>query len=160
MKPISRRTVLRGAGASLALPWLEAMAPSRASAATVVAPVRMAILYMPNGVREDMWTPQGAGREFTLSPTLAPLEDLKSELIVATNLWNQATKGSEGHYIKTSGFLTCMTVSKTLGVDLNCHGISMDQLAAQKAGDRTPVPSLELGTAPVSTGVDTNVGYT
>jgi hypothetical protein len=115
---------------------------------------------MPNGVREDMWTPEGTGRDFTLSPTLKSLEDLKSELIVATNLWNQGSKGSEGHYVKTSGFLTCQTVSKTLGVDLNCHGISMDQLAAQKAGERTPIPSIELGTAPVSTGVDTNVGYT
>src|SRR5262245_53698712 len=131
MKPISRRTVLRGAGASLALPWLEAMMPARASAATAT-PVRMAVLYMPNGVREDMWTPEGTGRDFTLSPTLKPLEDLKSDLIVATNLWNQNSKGSEGHYIKTSGFLTCMAVNKTLGVDLNCHGTSMDQLAAQK----------------------------
>lgn len=157
--PLSRRTILRGVGASLALPWLEATMPSRLSAAAR-PPVRMAILYMPNGVREDMWTPQGTGREFSLSPTLEPLADLKNELPVATNLWNQAAKGSEGHYIKTSGFLTSMTVSKTLGVDLNCHGISMDQLAAKAAGDRTPLASLELGTAPVATGVDTNVGYT
>jgi hypothetical protein len=151
--------MLRGAGASLALPWLEAMMPSGASAATR-APVRLAVLYMPNGVREDMWTPEGEGRNFTLSPTLQPLADLKSELIVATNLWNQSAKGGEGHYIKTAGYLTCTTVSKTLGVDLNCHGISMDQLAAQKAGNQTPIPSLELGIAPVTTGVDTNVGYT
>src|SRR5260370_32911794 len=152
---ISRRTLLRGAGASLALPWLEVM-----SAAAPRAPIRMAILYMPNGVREDMWTPQGTGREFTLSPTLEPLADLKGELVVATNLWNQAAKGGEGHYIKTAGFLTSTTVSKTLGVDINCHGISMDQLAAKSAGDRTPIASLELGIAPVTTGVDTNVGYT
>ena len=157
--PLSRRTMLRGAGASLALPWLEAMMPSGASAAAR-APVRMAVLYMPNGVREDMWTPEGEGQEFTLSPTLKPLADLQSELIVATNLWNQSAKGGEGHYIKTAGYLTCTTVSKTLGVDLNCHGISMDQLAAQRSGTQTPIPSLELGIAPVTTGVDTNVGYT
>ena len=157
--PISRRTVLRGVGAGLALPWLEAMMPASANAAQR-PPVRMAILYMPNGVREDTWTPQGAGRDFELSPTLQPLADLKSELIVPTNLWNQAAKGSEGHYVKTSGYLTSTTVSKTLGVDINCHGISMDQLAAQSAGARTPIASLELGIAPVTTGVDTNVGYT
>ena len=58
--PISRRTILRGAGASLALPWLEAMMPTRASAAAR-APVRMAVLYMANGVREDMWTPDRHG---------------------------------------------------------------------------------------------------
>jgi hypothetical protein len=157
--PISRRTMLRGAGAGLALPWLEAMMPARANAAQR-SPVRMAILYMPNGTRDDMWTPKGAGRDFELSPTLQPLADLKSEVIVATNLWNQSAKGSEGHYVKTSGYLTCTTVSKTLGVDINCHGISMDQLAAQSAGPRTPIASLELGIAPVTTGVDTNVGYT
>jgi hypothetical protein len=157
--PISRRTILRGAGASLALPWLEAMMPVRASAASR-APVRMAVLYMANGVREDMWTPTGTGRDFTLSPTLQPLASLKDELTIATNLWNQSAKGSEGHYIKTAGYLTCTTVTKTLGVDLNCHGISMDQMAAQKAGSQTPIPSLELGIAPVTTGVDTNVGYT
>ena len=67
--PISRRTILRGAGASLALPWLEAMMPVRASAASR-ALVRMAVLYMANGVREDMWTPTGTGRDFILSPTL------------------------------------------------------------------------------------------
>src|SRR6266446_10137898 len=139
--PISRRTILRGAGASLALPWLEAMMPAHANAAAR-PPVRMAILYMANGVREDMWTPQGAGRDFELSPTLQPLADLKNELIVATNLWNQSAKGGEGHYIKTAGYLTSTTVSKTLGVDINCHGISMDQLAAKSAGDRTPIASL------------------
>jgi hypothetical protein len=162
--PISRRTLLRGAGASLALPWLEIMAPQMVMPASAGAAqrstVRMAILYMPNGVREDMWTPQGTGRDFTLSPTLEPLADLKNEVLIATNLWNQAAKGAEGHYIKTSGFLTCTSVSKTLGVDINCHGISMDQAAAKAAADRTPLASLELGTAPVATGVDTNVGYT
>ena len=160
MIPLSRRTILRGAGASLALPWLEAMMPARASAATAAAPVRMAILYMANGTREDMWTPDGNGRDFQLSPTLSPLEDLKDRLIIPTNLWNQSAKGSEGHYIKTAGFLTSTTVTKTLGVDLNCNGVSMDQLAAQAVGQKTPVPSLELGIAPVTTGVDTNVGYT
>jgi hypothetical protein len=157
--PLSRRTMLRGAGAGLALPWLEAMMPLRANAATR-APIRMAVLYMANGVREDMWTPQGTGRDFELSPTLQPLADLKNELTIPTNLWNQSAKGSEGHYIKTAGFLTSTTVSKTLGVDLNCHGISMDQMAAQAAGAKTPIASLELGIAPVTTGVDTNVGYT
>ena len=147
--PISRRTLLRGAGASLALPWLEVM-NARSTASR--SPIRMAVLYMPNGVREDMWTPAGTGpRGFTLSPTLEPLADLKDELVIATNLWNQAAKGGEGHYVKTSGFLTCTTVSKTLGVDINCHGISMDQVAAKATGERTPIASLEVGTAPVAT---------
>jgi hypothetical protein len=120
----------------------------------------MAVLYMANGVREDMWTPTGTGRDFTLSPTLQPLASLKDELTIATNLWNQSAKGSEGHYIKTRRLSHLHHSHQDSGVDLNCHGISMDQMAAQKAGSQTPIPSLELGIAPVTTGVDTNVGYT
>lgn len=155
--PISRRTLLRGAGVSLGLPWLEAM--SRA-AERDTPPVRMAVLYMPNGVHPDLWTPEGAGREFMLSTTLEPLADLKNDILVATNLWNESAKGGDGHYVKNGGFLTCTTISKTLGVDINANGISMDQIAARRTGKATPLPSLELGTAPVTTGVDKNVGYT
>ncbi len=156
---LTRRSVLRGAGATLALPWLEAMTPV-ARAAAGKPPVRMAAMFMANGVRQDMWTPAGEGRDFELSPTLEPLSGLKSELTVLTNLWNEGSEGGEGHYVKTSGLLTCTTVTKTVGVDLNCNGISMDQVAAQPARQRTPLPSLELACAPVSTGVDRNVGYT
>lgn len=161
--PISRRTLLRGTGAALGLPWLEAMMPSRLTAATASdskPPVRMAAMYMANGTREDQWTPEETGRDFKLSPTLAPLEDFKSDLLVCTNLWNEGSKGSEGHYVKISGWLTCTTVTKTLGVELNCNGVSMDQMAARAAGRRTPLPSMELAIAPVTTGVDRNVGYT
>ncbi|MEZ6063015.1 MAG: DUF1552 domain-containing protein [Planctomycetaceae bacterium] len=161
---VSRRTVLRGTGAALALPWLEAMLPRSAKAAGAEAtddtPVRMAALFVPNGVRQDMWTPEGEGREFTLSPTLEPLADLQDQLLVLTNLWNQASDFGDGHYVKTSGFLTCTTINKSLGIDLNCNGQSMDQVAAQTAAMHTPLPSLELGIDPVTTGVDTNVGYT
>jgi hypothetical protein len=159
---ISRRSVLRGVGAALGLPWLEAMSPrgGRALASETAGPVRLAALYMPNGVHPDLWTPEGEGRDFQLSPTLEPLGDLRGNVAVLTNLWNQAARGSEGHYIKISGFLTSTTVTKTLGVDISCNGVSMDQLAAQKTAGRTPLPSLELAIAPVSTGVDKNVGYT
>jgi len=122
--------------------------------------VRMAALYMPNGVHPDLWTPSSTGRDFTLSPTLQPLEDLRSELLVLTNLWNRGSVGGDGHYVKISGFLTSTTVTKTLGVDVSCNGVSVDQLAARHAAPHTPFPSLELGTSPVTTGVDRNVGYT
>ena len=164
--PLSRRTLLRGAGAALALPWLEAMMPRQASAAESEghapedAPVRMAALFVPNGVRKDMWTPEGSGKEFELSSTLQPLESLKDRLLVLTNLWNQGSNVGDGHYVKTSGFLTCTTINKSLGIDLNCNGRSMDQVAADHSGKFTPLPSLELGIDPVTTGVDTNVGYT
>src|SRR5690242_3439904 len=153
---ISRRSLLRGAGASLALPWLEAMASGK----TAAAPVRMAVLYMPNGVNVNKWTPEGEGRDFRFSPTLEPLEPFKNQTLVLSNMWNAAANTGDGHYVKESSILTCTTISKTLGVDINMHGVSMDQVAASRAGKRTPIASLELGIEPESTGVDTNVGYT
>src|SRR6185437_5767814 len=65
-----------------------------------------------------------------------------------------------GHYAKTANFLTGMHVNKTTGREISAGGISMDQLAAQKIGSQTPLPSLELGIDPIVSGVDTNVGYT
>src|SRR5882724_10974463 len=161
-KSLSRRTVLRGAGVALGLPWLEAMVPAaRASAAAdTKSPVRMAVLYMANGVNTSQWIPGGTGKDFRLSPTLQPLQDLKDQLLVVSNLWNAAADTGDGHYAKESSLLTCTAINKTLGVDINIHGPSMDQVAAQSAGDRTPLPSLELGIEPESTGVDANVGYT
>jgi len=159
--PISRRTLLRGAGVSLALPWLEAMAPPSLSAATKAqSPRRMAVLYMPNGVNVHHWAPEGTGTDFKLSSTLEPLSDLKDQIVVVQNLWNSATKDGDGHYVKEAAIITSTRIEKTLGEDLNIHGTSMDQVAAQKVGGETPIPSLELGISPEATGVDVNVGYT
>ena len=159
--PISRRTVLRGAGVSLALPWLEAMTPAaRAGSTSSALPVRMAFLYMPNGVNTSAWAPEGTGRDFKLSRTLEPLSDFKDQIIVAQNLWNPASKDGDGHYVKEAAILTSTRITKTLGEDLNSNGVSMDQLAAQRVGDQTPIPSLELGISPEATGVDLAVGYT
>lgn len=162
-KGLNRRTVLRGVGAALALPWLEGMRPRTArggDAASGKSPVRLAVLYIPNGVRADTWSPEETGRDYRLSTTLAPLSDLSDELLVLSNLWNQASNAGDGHYVKTSGFLTCTTINKSLGIDLNCNGTSLDQVVARHYGHATPLPSLELGVDPVTTGVDQNVGYT
>src|SRR5580765_1388360 len=104
------------------------MAPAATTAAK--APVRLAALYMPNGVRQDMWTPQGEGRDFTLSRTLAPLEDLKDRILIPTHLYNEAVKDGSVHLPRCAGFLTSTRITKTQGVDISCNGISMDQLAA------------------------------
>ncbi len=157
--PLSRRTLLRGAGATLALPWLEAMTPAKASAA-VEQPKRFAFLYMPNGVNVKAWSPEGTGRDFKFSPTLEPLAPYKDQLLVLQNLWNAASKDGDGHYVKETAILTSTRISKTLGEDLNCNGISMDQVAAQSVAGQTPLPSLELGISPEATGVDLAVGYT
>jgi hypothetical protein len=154
-RTLTRRTVLRGAGVALGLPWLEAMAVNSAAK----PPVRMAALYMPNGVNVPMWIPKGEGRDFELSPTLQPLAALKDRITVLSNLWNQGSKGGDGHYVKEAAILTCATIRKTPGADIS-NGVSVDQLAAQRMGDRTPLPSLELGVTPVAIGVDAVVGYT
>ena len=130
---ISRRTLLRGAGVTLGLPWLEAMMPSAARrAAGAQNPVRMAMLYMPNGVNVAHWYPKGTGRDFELSATLEPLAGLQDQILVLSNLWNAGAKAGDGHYVKESSILTCATIKKTPGVDL-ANGTSVDQLAAQKS---------------------------
>ena len=162
---ISRRTMLKGVGAMLSLPFLEAMVPPRLLAATGANParkfpVRMAALYMPNGVNPHTWTPTGQGSDFELSPALQPLAKLKDEILVLTQLMNAATDTGDGHYVKSAAFLTGTTITRTTGSDLRSGGVSMDQVAAQRIGNFTPLPSLELGIEPTSTGVDVNVGYT
>ncbi len=150
---LTRRSLLRGAGVTLSLPWLEAMAAPTAN------PVRMAMLYMPNGVNPNAWTPEGTGADFQLSPTLQPLAPLKDKIVVLRNLWNEGSKGGDGHYVKEAAILTCRTIKKTPGADIG-NGVSMDQVAAQRAATLTPLPSLELGVTPVAIGVDAVVGYT
>lgn len=162
---LSRRTLLRGVGAALALPWLEAMQVrkllgSEQENAPSKAPVRMAVLFMPNGVPPKKWTPEGEGAEFKLSPILEPLAAHKKDILVLTQLWNKNSDSGDGHYVKTAGLLTSTTINKTVGVDLNCNGVSMDQVAAQKIGHLTPLPSIELGIEPVAVGIDGVVGYT
>src|SRR5262249_6150168 len=120
---------------------------------------RLAALYMPNGVNVDAWSPTGNRRGFTLSPTLAPLEDLKNQVVVLSNLWNAASKGGDGHYVKKTAHLSCTSSKKQPWADLP-NGVSMDQVAAQRVADQTPLPSLELGVTPVAIGVDAVVGYT
>src|SRR5690348_18312968 len=122
---ISRRTMLRGVGVAMSLPLLDAMAPSAKAVGpfrpsrpvSKPLPVRMAVMYMPNGVNPHAWTPSSAGRDFDLSPTLAPLADLKSEVLVLSQLMNAASLPGDGHYVKTAGFLTGTTITKTTGKD-------------------------------------------
>ncbi|MGI9241975.1 MAG: DUF1552 domain-containing protein, partial [Verrucomicrobiales bacterium] len=153
---ISRRSFIRGAGASLALPWMDSMALGKSDE----TPVRMACLFMPNGVHPKAWTPQGRGSKFELSPILQPLADVRDDILVLSNLRNKASNTGDGHYVKTSGWLTGTTITKTTGKDLNAGNRSLDQVAAEKIGHLTVMPSIELGIDPVTTGVDTNVNYT
>jgi hypothetical protein len=120
----------------------------------------MAVMYMPNGVHSDLWKPKGEGKSFELSQTLQPLANVKSDILCFTELMNIKADTGDGHYVKTGGFLTGTTITRTTGREICSGGISMDQIAAQRIGNMTPLPSLELGIEPTTTGVDINVGYT
>ena len=164
---ITRRTMLRGAGVLMGLPWLEAMrgavALGRVAEGTAAAtgqPVRMACLFFPNGIRETTWTPAATGRAFELPLTLQPLASVRDDVLVLTELSHRATNGGDGHYAKDAAWLTGTTIHRTTGSALNARGVSIDQIAAGRIGHFTPLPSLELGVEPVTTGVDVNVGYT
>lgn len=159
---LSRRTVLKGVGVTLCLPLLESMTPrlSRADRRQGRAPLRLAALYMPNGVNPHEWTPTGEGKDFALSSILAPLETLKSEILVLTGLMNHQSLDGDGHYAKVAPFLTGTHITKTTGSNLRCGGISLDQFVAQRIGNLTPLPSLELSVEPVTAFVDANVGFT
>lgn len=159
---INRRTLLKGVGVTMCLPFLEALAPPRTARAAAPSkpPVRLAALYMPNGVNPHAWTPQGTGEAWELSPTLAPLAGVKSDILVLGEMMNKASIVGDGHYVKVAPFLTGTAVTKTTGGDLRVGGVSLDQLVAQRIGNLTPLPSLELSVEPVTMGVDTNVGFT
>ena len=145
--------------------WRPCAPPSGALAAAAPGaddrpPVRMACLFWPNGCNPRTWTPEGEGKDYELSPILQPLARHKDDVLVLTRLSNQGTFTGDGHYVKDAAWLTGTTIHRTTGADLNAGGVSMDQLAAKRIGVLTPIPSLELGVEPVTTGVDTNVGYT
>jgi hypothetical protein len=163
---IERRTFLRGAGAALALPLLDAMGPrtlgraATAEAAAAGPPVRFAAMYFPNGVWRPSWIPKQQGRDYELTPSLEPLAPIRSEVLVLSGLDKAASRQGDGHYAKTANYLTGEPVVKTTGKEVSVGGASVDQVAAQRIGRLTPLPSLELGIDPVISGIDSNVGYT
>jgi hypothetical protein len=147
---ISRRTALRGLGTAVALPFLECMLPARASAATAAGkpPVRMAFVYVPNGVNMAEWTPRGEGADFKLPSILEPLQPFQKDLTVLTGLaldaaWAHGDGGGD-HARAMASFLTGIHPRKTAGSDIRA-GVSVDQVAAQKVGHRTKFASLEIG---------------
>ncbi len=159
-RPITRRTLLRGAGAAMSLPWLESIAagaPAKSGDLTE-PPLRTAFLFMPNGVRPDHWTPPGDGDDWEITPHLKPFESLKSEILLIENLWHKNTVGRNGHWPKVPAWLSGGYVERTTGGDLDSGGTSVDQLAAQRIGVETPLASFELGIDPPRTGIDTAGG--
>lgn len=151
-KHLSRRTVLKGAGVSLALPLLDAMVPAAtALAQTAAAPkMRTGFFYIPHGAimhntlhgpAMDKWTPSGAGADFKLSPILSPLEPYKKYLSSFANLENAASAGSV-HTLNPATWLSA-TRPNTAGPRANMAP-TIDQMIAKVIGQDTPLPSLEV----------------
>lgn len=160
---ISRRRMLKGMGACIALPFLQAMVPPGMSPYNMgKRPTRFACLYMPNGVNKDHWTPTGFGEDFQLSKTLQPLANVKKDIIVLNELMNKGSifPGAEGHFAKTANIMTCRPILKTLGDNINSGGISFDQLIAQQKGQDTLFDSLQYGMERVNSGICGATGFT
>jgi hypothetical protein len=147
---LPRRVFLQGVGATLGLPLLNAMLPANGwSAEATGAPNRMAFIFIPNGVIVPDWTPVGEGADWQLSPTLEPLANVKDRLCVLSGLAQDNARpkgdGPGDHARSAAAFLTGAHPVKTDGVDIKV-GISADQVAAEKIGATTRLPSLEIGT--------------
>ena len=156
----TRRNILRGLGVALATPWLESGVMGAAAGVDRLAapPLRLACIFMPNGVWPESWTPAGDGEEFALTSHLKPLEGLQSEFMLLENLWNKNTVGRNGHWPKVPAWLSGGFVERTTGGDLDSGGTTVDQILAQRIGHQTPLPSFELGIDAPRTGIDTAGG--
>ena len=168
---LSRRTVLRGFGVTMALPMLDIMNAPAARAlaslavppqAAAAAPVRLAFVFMPNGVNYDAWIPALSSAPGTPSPTLQSLAEVRQHVNVMTGLTlSKARANGDGpgdHARSSASFLTGHQARKTAGNDIR-NGVSIDQVAAKVIGNRTRLPSLELGceNGPAAGGCDS--GY-
>ena len=138
-RPLSRRTLLKGLGASLALPPLEMMQAKDITS----APQRLCCIFQPNGVYPKAWDVTGVGKDFQLSPILSPLEDLMGDFSVVSGLDNLG----QGHVQLTGSFLTGKQIN------LKRNGVSLDQQVAARVGGATPLSSVILGTEPPRQGI-------
>jgi hypothetical protein len=143
-KHLSRRTLLKGTGASIALPLLDAMIPARtALAQTAAAPSpRLGFVYFAHGALQDEWEPQQTGRGFDFPFILEPLESLRDHVTVVSGLRNKGGESASPHGIIQETWLNCVSPRKRnrdTGV-----GVTADQIAARYLGKDTPLPSLEL----------------
>ena len=164
LRPLPRRTFLKGLGTTLALPMLEAMLPAGARAAEVAAnvPTRMAFVFFPNGVIKPAWDPLKIGSDYQLPETLQPLAPFKNDLLVIGGLAQDNARekgdGAGDHARSSASYLTGAHPYKTAGANIRA-GVSVDQAAAMQVGRSTRLPSLELGIDEGRNAGDCDSGY-
>ena len=137
---ITRRTVLRGAGCAMSLPWLESLHAIAATSPTSAFPKRFGVVFLGNGINEDHWSAEGSGAAMKLSKTLEPLEPLKQKINLIDGLFVEALTGQGIHPAQTGSLLSGAHISK--GAIIH-SGISVDQMIASRCDD-TPQPSIVL----------------
>ncbi len=142
---LQRRTVLKGLGASVGLPLLDAMIPASTALADTAAAgrPRMVFVYFPHGAVMDKWTPKKDGAGFDLPPILAPLAPFQKQLTVVSGLENKSAVAAPVHAITPGTWLSC--IPPRISHD-PCGGVTIDQMAAQAIGRDTSLPSLEVAT--------------
>lgn len=147
-KHLSRRTVLKGAGATIALPLLDAMIPARTALAQTAAASspRLGFVYFPHGALHDEWVPSTTGRDFEFPFILEPLSPLREHVTVVSGLRNKGGESSSPHGITQETWLNC--VSPRLRDGKTGAGVTVDQIAARHLGKDTPLPSMELCAEP------------
>jgi hypothetical protein len=148
-RAMPRRTFLRGAGAAVALPLLDAMVPALSRTALAATPPRrLGFIYIPNGAAMPYWKPKGDGPALELSPSLQPLAPFKNQVVVPTGLSHKQAEalgdGNGDHARAQTVWLSGTHPKWTEGADVR-NGVTADQLAAQRLGADTPLMSLELG---------------
>jgi hypothetical protein len=141
-----RRRFLRGVGAAVSLPLLDAMVPAMtALAKTAARPTnRFGAIYVPHGAIMDRWTPATGGHGFEFPPTLKPLEPFRNSLVVISNLARAGTTVGD-HAVAPSGWLSGALAKQTEAEDVRA-GTTIDQIVAKEIGQETPLPSLEVAT--------------
>src|SRR5271154_3512627 len=139
--PVSRRAVLRGAGCTMALPWLESLQALADTGAPSAFPKRFGVVFLGNGINEDHWSAEGQGAAMTLSKTLEPLAPLKEKINVIDGLYVKALTGQGIHPGQTGSLLSGAHISK--GAIIH-SGISVDQMIASHLGEDTPQSSIVL----------------
>ena len=142
-KRLSRRHLLRGSGAALALPLLDAMVPAMAQLPT--ATPRLGFVYFPHGAIMSRWTPETTGRDFAFQDILAPLESYRDRLSIVSGLHHRAADSTAVHSLSPTTWLSGVRPKPTQGVDAYA-GITADQIAASAIGQETILPSMELAT--------------
>ena len=143
---LPRRTFLRGMGAALALPFLDAMVPARTLLAQTAANPqrRLGFVYFPNGAVMDQWIPAQSGSNIQLSPILKCLEPYQKQVVVVGNLARAGTTIGD-HAVAAAGWLTGVYAKQTEAQDV-LAGVTIDQIVAKQIGQETPFPSLEVAT--------------